>query len=297
MSNSDTLSNFENTRNKNMWRSIKYKLRAWFRPSSIQSLEQSVDELIQEHNIAEGGEKISTEEREIIHNVLSFGDTKVSAIMVPRTDIVAVEYNISLEELKEIIISKEHTRMPVYNQSLDNVVGFIHVKDLIPVLTGDKPFVMENIIRKIPIISPSMKVTELLAQMRSTRVHIALVLDEYGGTDGLVTIEDVVEEIVGEIQDEHDNEEAEYIISEDGTIEASARLDIDTLEDLLNIKIESDESFETVGGLVLSLSAHIPSVGEVLNHPCGITLEIMEADQRRIKKLRIKKITSEEIEE
>jgi CBS domain containing-hemolysin-like protein len=270
---------------------VKAWFRNLFRIEHNASFKESVVELIEEHKEVDNS-IISNEEKAMLQNILSFRDKKVSDIMIPRTDIVAIEKSISLDELKRILISEEHTRMPVYRDSLDNVIGFIHIKDLIPTLSEEKPFVMEEVIRQLLVISPSMKIIDLLAKMRHSRVHMALVLDEYGGTDGLVTIEDLVEEIVGEIRDEHDETmEPEFIRLDDKTIEASARLPIKKLEKLLNVTItdEDSEDFDTLGGLLLSLVGYVPVKGEKISHGADIEFEIIDSDPRRVKKILIHK--------
>jgi CBS domain containing-hemolysin-like protein len=266
-----------------------------FRVTNSSSFKESVVEVLDEHN-ATDDTKISTDEKNMLKNMLSFRDSKVSDIMIPRTDIVAVEQNISLDELKKILITEEHTRMPVYRESLDNVVGFIHIKDLIPVLANEKSFAMEKIVRELLVISPTMKNIDLLAKMRHSRVHMALVLDEYGGTDGLVTFEDLAEEIFGEIQDEHDDTmEPEFIRLDDRTIEASARLPIDKLEKLINLTItdKDSEDFDTLGGLLLSLVGYVPTKGEKIFHSAGIEFEILDSDPRRVKRIMIHKRQNE----
>ena len=273
-------------------------IRNWVRNTlglkNTNSLEESVAELIEEH--AAEGTVISTEERTMLHNLLSFGEIKVSDIMVPRTDIIAIEATISLEELKKTLIEKEHTRMPVYRESLDNVIGFIHIKDLLSVLCTDKPFMLTDLVRQILFIPPSMRVIDLLAKMRQARVHMALVLDEYGGTDGLVTIEDLVEEIVGDINDEHDDkEEPDIMTINESTYEASGRIKIEALQELLGLSLVSDgedEDFDTLGGLLFSLVGHVPVKGEIIEHDAGIEFEIVDADPRHIKRVIIRRLPS-----
>lgn len=254
------------------------------------TLEDSVVELIEEHHDTEG-KSVTNEERTLLHNLLGFSELKVDDVMVPRTDIIAIEYGISLDDIKKIVIDKEHTRMPVYKDSLDNIVGFIHIKDLISYINSDKAFIFDEIIREILFVPPSMKIIDLLARMRTAQTHMALVLDEYGGTDGLVTIEDLMEEIVGEIEDEHDEKEEPEIKSIDAnTYEASARMDIEVLEETLGVSLidkENGDDFDTLGGLIFSLLGYVPEVNETVEHPSGITMQILEADARRINLVRI----------
>jgi CBS domain containing-hemolysin-like protein len=273
--------------------SLTKQLKLWLKHKigiSNNSFKESVVEIVEEHNNTNNTE-ISTEEKKMLKNVLNFRDTKVSDIMIPRTDIIAVEKSISLAELTATLIREEHTRMPVYRDSLDHVVGFVHIKDVIPFLANKKDFNIDSIIRELLIISPTMKNSDLLAKMRLSRVHMALILDEYGGTDGLVTFEDLVEEIFGDIKDEHDYAlEPEYIRLDANTIEANARMSIDKLESLLNIHIADDESdFGTLGGLLLSMVGYVPVKGEKIEHSSGIKFEILDSDPRRLKKIIIYK--------
>lgn len=253
------------------------------------SLEKEVAELIEEHD--PDGVQVGSEEREMLHNVLSLRDVKVHDVMVPRTDIVAVEKNIRIDELQKAVIEKEHTRMPVYAGSLDNVIGFLHIKDLIAILGTRKKFDMDEVLREILFVPPSMKILDLLVKMRSKRVHMALVLDEYGGTDGLVTMEDLMEEIVGEIEDEHDEIDKHEIKKiDDHTIEVSARITIEELEERLDKKLKSADDpndYDTLGGLVFFMLGKVPEQGEVVNHPCGLQFKIIEADPRRINRLTV----------
>lgn len=257
------------------------------------TLEESVAELIEEHE--EEGEPLSIEERAMITNVIGFKDLHVEDVMVPRSDIVAVSDDILLSDLRAIILEKEHTRMPVYHDSLDEVLGFIHIKDFIRYLGEDIAFAIKDIVRNILVVPPSMPVIDLLMKMRSSRVHIALVVDEHGGTDGLVTIEDLVEEIVGEIEDEHDTEEEISIKEVSQTVlDVSARVKIEELEPIIQTKLVEDieeVDFETVGGLIFSLAGKVPEIGETIDHPCGIQFEVTEADPRRIKRVLVKNIS------
>lgn len=219
---------------------------------------------------------------------------KAEDIMIPRTDIVAVNYSSSLDEISKIFLESRHTRIPVYKEELDNIIGFINIKDILPylLLPKDNPnFKIDVVLRKLLIVSPSMKIYDLLEEMRQTRTHIALVVDEMGGIDGLMTIEDLVEEIVGEIEDEHDqgNEELEFKVIDEKTFEASGRIEIEDLEEKLSLKLsEEDEEYDTLGGLILSISGTVPNKGDSIIHPsAGLVFEILDSDPRRIKKVLI----------
>lgn len=249
------------------------------------SLKDSVLELLDEYD-HNSNEQISVIERSIIKNILNFGELSVDDLMTPRADIVAISDQITLLDLKKNINEYEHTRIPVYQDSLDKIIGFIHVKDVLAKSLDQENFDIAVILRKILIISPSMKAFDLLANMRASRVHIAVILDEYGGVDGLITIEDLIEAIVGEIEDEHDKEqEQDYSLLQDGSIKASARLNIKKLEELTGLLLEDgseENDFDTVGGLVLSLVSHVPVNGEIIKHHSGLMFEILEADPRKI---------------
>lgn len=280
--------------NNSLIKKIQYNLTKFLQFGSQESsLEEDVADLIEEHDPE--GTQVGTEERSILHNVLRLSDVSVSDVMVPRVDIVAADIKLSLDNLKNVIKEKEHTRIPVYKDSLDNIIGFIHIKDLMPYLgqSAPKDFSLENILREILFVPPSMKVVDLLLKMKAKRVHIALVLDEYGGTDGLVTLEDLVEEIVGEINDEHDEEEFSQIKNiGDASFEVSARIPLDELEGKLKIQLldeDSGENIDTLGGLVVYMLGHVPIKGEIARHRSGLEFEVIEADARKISKLLVKK--------
>ncbi len=239
---------------------------------------------------------ISSEEQKMINNIIKIDDIKVSDVMIPRTDIIAMSKKSTLEQIKDMIISKEHTRMPIYGENLDEVIGFIHSKDLVKFLSKEvQDFDINSLIRTIIYVPHSMRVVDLLRKMRSSRVHIAIVLDEYGGTDGLITIEDIMEEIVGEIEDEHDlpDDNIYNKIQKVGNnvFHIGGRVEIEEIEKLLSQKIMKDNSddFETIGGFILSEMKKVPQVGEVLNFNANLSFKILEADLRSIKLIEVSK--------
>lgn len=264
-------------------------------PRRDTTLKETLESLLLEHE-KEGQEiVIVPEERSMLSNILRFGEMTVSDIMIPRPDIVAVEYGISLEELKQMVVREQHSRMPVYTENLDNVAGFLHIKDLAVQVFEGKPFSMDTSIRQILFVPPSMKVMDLLIKMRLSSVHIAIVVDEYGGTDGLVSMEDIVEEIVGEIQDEHDDEEAidDFIWVDSRIIEADGRMTIEDLEKCFGPEVvlhEDGEDIDTVGGLVFSHLGHVPSAGEEFDYPTGLRITVLEAESRTVKRVRIERL-------
>lgn len=271
-------------------------LKRLFSPRQDASLKEVLEEVIEEHE-EQTEAPLAPEEKVMLHNVLSFRDAKVSDIMIPRTDIVAVPHDISLEALKSHVMDQRHTRVPVYNGTLDKMQGFLHVKDLLPMISGDVPFDIRAVMRDLLFVPPSMPLMDLLVRMRHAGSHMAIVVDEYGGSDGLVTMEDVFEEIVGDIQDEHDEDEelAEKIVRiNDKTFEVNARIRIGTLEQELGLNLvteEKESEFDTLGGLIFFQLGRVPAKGEIIPHVSGIRFEIVEADMRRIRRVRILKST------
>ncbi len=271
-------------------KTFPHRLRALFRRNAA-SLKESLEEVLEEHDAA--GHYIDPKEKEILQNVLIFSELDVADVMVPRGDIAAVPHDISFEALKAILVAEDvHTRLPVYRGTLDDILGFMHIKDFVRVLGGQEPFAMQKLIREVLFVPPSMKVKDLLVNMRLSRVHIAIVVDEFGGTAGLATMEDLMEEIVGEIQDEHDTAEG-LAVAELGRdiLKASARIGIAELENKVGIslRIGSDEEYDTLGGLIYSLAGRIPIAGELIAHPAGFEFEIAEADPRAVRTVIIRR--------
>jgi CBS domain containing-hemolysin-like protein len=262
--------------------------------SSDADLRIAIEELIEEHREDAEGEEgaINADEHLLIGNVLKLRDVTVADVMVPRAEIIAIESSTSREEIVELMSREAHSRFPIYRETLDDVVGMIHIKDVLARYASDAPFDLKDIIRKILFVSPTMRILDLLLEMRLARVHMGLVVDEFGGVDGLVTIEDVVEEIVGDIQDEHDVEDIDMIDRPDGSIIADARTEIDDFEDRVGVVLTDDEreSIDTLGGLVAHVAGHVPSRGEVIRHSSGIEFEIIDADPRRVKRLRLRRL-------
>ncbi|TPW35689.1 hemolysin family protein [Oecophyllibacter saccharovorans] len=236
--------------------------------------------------------ELDRQERALIMNVLRLRDITADDVMVPRTDIVAMTDDIALDEALEMMKREQHSRLPVYHGELDEVVGMIHVKDLVAAIGQDKPFDLKSLLRQPLFIAPTIPILDLLLQMRQRRTHMALVIDEYGSIDGLVTIEDLIETIVGDISDEHDEPVREaWIERSDGTIELDARLPIRELEEKVGrflTDVEREAEIETVGGLVFRLAEHVPARDEVLTHPSGLEFRVLEADARHIRRLRMR---------
>lgn len=279
--------------------SLSQALFGWLRPlrrlRGGDSVRDAIEEIIEEHEVSE--DPISADERLLLANILRLRDRTVGDVMVPRADVVAVGSEAKLADVIAVSARDGHSRLPVYRGSLDDALGMVHVKDLLVWRGRDADFKLTDILRKLLFVAPSMKVLELLLEMRVTRSHMALVVDEHGGVDGLVTIEDLVEEIVGEIEDEHDRSQ-DPVLSEmpDGTLIADARVTIEALETHLGteISLEEHEDLDTLGGLVFSLAGRVPIRGELIAHPAGVEFEVLDADPRRIRRLRVRRHASPE---
>lgn len=258
-------------------------------------LRESLEEVIEQSDAED--RPLAREERSMMLNILHFGELTVADIMVPRADIIGVEAGTSLPDLVRIFRDAQHSRLPVYRLSLDNPVGMVHIKDLIGLAVPESeavlhPKTIQDIRRDVLFVPPSMPVVNLLVKMQTTRVHLALVIDEYGGTDGLVSIEDIVEQIVGDIEDEHDTDEVQSITPRGpGEYDASARTDLEELERLVGFKLadeEDAEEIDTLAGLVFSLVGRVPQRGEIVKHPSGVEFEVLDADPRRLRRVRIR---------
>ena len=254
------------------------------------SIRNTLEELIEERE--EFDQPINEDERRLLANILELRGRTIHDVMVPRADIVAIESETAFSDIIDVITREGHSRLPVYGESLDDVIGFVHAKDVLAWRGAEANFSPSRILRRVLFVAPSMKVLELLLEMRVKRAHMALVVDEYGGVDGLVTIEDLVEEIVGEIEDEHDqNEDPALTSAADGSLVADARVTIEHLEETVGPILDDDEEREdidTLGGLVFSLAGRVPIRGELIRHSSGVEFEVLEADPRRVRRLRLR---------
>jgi CBS domain containing-hemolysin-like protein len=232
---------------------------------------------------------LSYSERVMLDNVIGFSSTEVEEAMVPRADIVAISENSTLNECIDMFRKAAHSRLPVYKGTLDEIIGMLHVKDILAYWNSDKDFILQNIIRKVIISAPSTLISELFQEMRKTKVHLSIVVDEHGGTDGLITIEDLVEEITGEIEDEHDKNYNRILNDNlDNSIIVDARILIIELENYYGCKlINSSMDVDTLGGLIFYYEKSIPEVGKLIKHSNGLVFQIIESDMRRIKKIKI----------
>jgi CBS domain containing-hemolysin-like protein len=274
-----------------LWRGIQHLI---FGGEAEPTLREEIEDAIDEAEESQGSHPIagdlSPAERQMLRNLLHFGEQTAGDICVTRGDIIAVPSGISFEDLVRAFADAGHSRLPVYGESLDTVVGMVHIKDVFMASVDPaRDRSLDALMREPLFVPESMGVIELLARMRMERVHLAIVVDEFGGTEGLVTIEDVVEEIVGEIEDEHDDAEAAMLtMLDDGVWEADARIELEELAKAVDPKLSSDEDeVDTLGGLVFLIAGHIPANGECITHPSGWKLEAVDSDPRRIIRVRL----------
>jgi CBS domain containing-hemolysin-like protein len=271
-----------------LWRGMRHLLFGdEAEPTLRDEIEEAIDEAEESRPVA--GD-LSPAERQMLRNLLHFGEHTAGDICVTRGDIIAVPQTIGFDDLVRAFADAEHSRLPVYGESLDEVIGMIHIKDVFAAnIDPSRDRSMTALMRSPLFVPESMGAIDLLARMRAARVHLAIVVDEFGGTEGLVTIEDVVEEIVGEIEDEHDIEEVGLLtMLDEGLWEADARLELDDLQDTVDRRLTAeDDEVDTVGGLTFLLAGRILQPGESVCHPSGWRLESIDADSKRIKRLRL----------
>jgi CBS domain containing-hemolysin-like protein len=255
--------------------------------------EQDINDFI---DASEEGGLVNEEESEMIRSIFSLGTTIVREVMITRSEMVCVAVDATVRELLDTIIACGHSRIPVYEDSIDNIIGLLYAKDLLKVWgTAEDSLSVREIMRLPYFIPESKNLEQLLQEFKRKRVHLAIVIDEYGGTSGLITIEDLLEEIVGDIQDEHDREESLLTVNPDGSITVDGRLPVEELEEHFAIQIERD-NFDSVGGLVFHLTGKIPAIGDIIED-AGICLKILDADLRRVKKVAISRISSVQAED
>lgn len=255
------------------------------------SIEKEIEQLIDE---GEQRGLISEDEGEMIQGIFSFRDTIAREIMVPRTDTVCARADTKMPEIIELIIQSGHSRIPIYVDSIDNVIGTLHAKDLLSHWGCGAEVELAEIVRPPYFIPETKKISEVLKDLRGNKSHMAVVIDEYGGTAGILTLEDIIEEIIGEIVDEYDAEENLIAEHDDGSITVHARLDVEELEDYLDIEFPEGK-FESVGGFVISLLGKVPEVNERVVHQ-NIEMVVEAANNRKIEKLRIRRISPKEVE-
>ena len=274
-------------------------LRQWLRqlrgePEQAQGLRAALVEMLSEEDEEQ---PIDPHERTLLVNILKLHSLVASDIMVPRVDIMALDIETPFAEAAKQIIEVGHSRVPVFRATLDDIVGMVHIKDLLPFAVDGREVPLAEIARKPLFVAPSMALLDLLLQMRLARTHLAIVVDEFGGTDGLVTLEDLLEKLVGDISDEHDLEGDQNFapIAEDalGWI-ADGRAPLEDLEAAMGEGVDLappdlDEEIDTVAGLVNALAGRVPQRGEEIEHPGGFAIEVLAADPRRVKRVRVRR--------
>jgi CBS domain containing-hemolysin-like protein len=277
-----------------LFRRLSQRLRG---DTGAQQMLESLEEVIEESERENAA--LTPRERTMLANLLKFGELRVGDLMVPRTDIVAVEESTTLHELLARFREAQHSRLPIYRETLDDPIGLVHIKDVVAMIAvaadgtmrlPDVP--ISTLKRELLVAPPSMPARDLLVRMQTTHLHLALVIDEYGGTDGLISIEDLVEQIVGDIDDEHDVDETpDWRALPDGIFEADGRLALEDFREHTGVVLEPPDpeaEVDTLGGLVVALMGRLPQRGEIVTDPSGYEFEILEADPRRIRRLRLK---------
>lgn len=276
---------------------LRSVISKWIHKNKHQNLRQSIVNLVDEENANDQSaqrtntEELSTQEKLLISNILRLRGKTADDVMIPRADILAIDDTISFEKALEVMRHENHSRLPVYHTELDNIIGMLHVKDLIAYTGKQEEFDITSLLRQPLFIAPQIPVLDLLLQMRLHRTHLGLVIDEYGSIDGLVTIEDLVETIVGDIADEHDEPDVQMFIERDKrTFDLDARMPLEDLEKHIGnflTEEEQNSDIDTIGGLVFRMAEHVPTKGEVLTHPCGLVFRVLDADPRHIRRLRM----------
>lgn len=284
-----------------IWRGLRTLI---FGGGHEESLRDQLEEAIDRHEDDPGPDAkgdLTPLERQMVRNLLHFGERDAGDVGVPRADIIAVEENTTFAHLVQIFAEAGHSRLPVYRGQLDTIIGMVHIKDVFNILaTGaDHPTSIAGLIREPLYVPMSRGALDLLADMRQRHVHLAIVLDEYSGTEGLVTIEDLIEEIVGEIEDEHDEAPSALLVPIDGGAwDADARAELEDAAELIDARLgEAESDVDTLGGLAAVLAGHVPHVGECVDHPSGWKFEVLDSDERRIHRLRLHPPVAREVED
>ncbi|MEE8609308.1 MAG: hemolysin family protein [Sphingomonas aquatilis] len=284
-----------------IWRGLRTLI---FGGGQEESLRDQLEEAIDRHEDDPGPDAkgdLTPLERQMVRNLLHFGERDAGDVGVPRADIIAVEENTTFAHLVQIFAEAGHSRLPVYRGQLDTIIGMVHIKDVFNILaTGaEHPTSIAGLIREPLYVPMSRGALDLLADMRQRHVHLAIVLDEYSGTEGLVTIEDLIEEIVGEIEDEHDEAPSALLVPIDGGAwDADARAELEDAAELIDPRLgEAESDVDTLGGLAAVLAGHVPHVGECVDHPSGWKFEVLDSDERRIHRLRLHPPVAREVED
>ena len=274
-----------------IWRGLKTMI---FGDTGDETLRDQLEEAIDRHEgdpTPDAKGDLTLLERQMVRNLLHFGERDAGDVGVPRADIIAVEEGTTFDRLVQIFADAGHSRLPVYRGELDTIIGMVHIKDVFAILArgGEHPTDIAALIREPLYVPMSRGALDLLADMRGRHVHLAVVLDEYSGTEGLVTIEDLIEEITGDIEDEHDEAPPALLVPIDGGAwDADARAELEDAADLIDPRLgEADSDVDTIGGLTAVLAGRVPVVGDRIDHPSGWRIEVTQADERRVHRLRL----------
>jgi CBS domain containing-hemolysin-like protein len=275
-----------------LWRAIR---RFFDKGDNEQSLRAQLEEVIDEHEDDAGDQPgakgdLSPIERQMLRNLLHFSEHDADDVAIPRGEIIAIRATASFEEVVAAFAEHGHSRLPVYGETLDEVVGMVLIKDVFPFLAnGNRPDDWTTLLRQPLFVPQARGALDVLADMRASRTHLAVVIDEYSGTDGIITIEDLVEEIIGEIEDEHDDAPEELIVPlEDGMWEADARAELEDIAETIDPRLaEVEESVDTLGGLAFVLAGQVPPVGTVLDHDSGWRIEVTAGNEKHVTRLRL----------
>lgn len=272
---------------------LKQKWRTLMRSDADNSLRETLEELIEDTE-DEANPSIESDERLLLGNVLNLRDLTAEDVMIPRVDIIAVPLTVTGPELLSVLNRSRYSRVPIYRNNLDDVIGMIETKDVLSWASTKKALNIKSLIRDVLFISPTMRTLDLIFQMRETGTKMAMVVDEFGGIDGLVTFPDLIEEIIGDIQDAQDRTPSYQLVERaDGTIVADARVTLEEIAEKysINLIVEGlEDEIDTLGGLVVALAGRVPTRGELITHPVGLEIEVVDADPRRVKRLYIRGI-------
>ena len=258
-------------------------------------IKETLEDILEQHD--DRLTPIDADERHLINNILHAGQKTVKDVMIVRSEISAVNVNMTLRDAVELMVERPHSRYPVYNDNLDNVIGMVHIKDVLSALVREQKSGLNDLMRPVMIVVPSMPMMDLMLKMRIEKKHLAMVVDEFGGTDGIITIEDVVEEIIGEIEDEYDISQSDMFVPDDNSgATIDARYELDLLKYKIEFSLseeERKEDIDTIGGLIVHILGRVPTRGEVVLHEhTGLELEIKDSDPRRVNQIYIRNINA-----
>ncbi|KKI19038.1 HlyC/CorC family transporter [Sphingomonas sp. ABOLG] len=274
-----------------IWRGLRTLIFGDSEEATLREVLEAAIDRHEEEDRPETKGDLTPLERQMVRNLLHFSERDAGDVGVPRADIIAIEERTPFDELVHVFADAGVSRVPVYRERLDTIIGMVHVKDVFAILAGDgpRPDDITGLIRQPLYVPMSRGALDLLADMRQTRVHLAVVLDEYSGTEGLVTIEDLIEEIVGEIEDEHDEAPAALLVPTDGGAwDADARAELEDIAELVDARFDkAGYDVDTIGGLTAALAGHVPEPGDCIDHPSGWRIEVLDADERRVNRVRL----------